>query len=200
MNIFRRHTKDQHTNSLAHHLPNGRAWNWKWKDNSDGRDFLRGLACELVRSEDLLIQFYEQLDPTQTTDLLVEWEKAVGIPDDCFSGDGTLEERRTHVVVKLASLGVQSADDFVQLAKLFGVDITISYFLGGAAFPLQFPVQFGGDTTPYRFTIIVNYPRPLTNRFPLKFPYPFSDGLDNLIECLFRKLKPANCDIIFRAV
>jgi len=39
---------------------------------------------------------------------LDEWERALGIPDDCFDLANTDDERRINILTKLAALGVQT--------------------------------------------------------------------------------------------
>ena len=198
--MFNAHTVEQLTDSLAAHLPTGRAWLWKARQ-SNGRDFLRGIGYELLRDENLLIQFWQQLDPRVTTDFITEWEAALGIPDDCFNPVGqTIEARRLYVTAKLASLGVQTADDFVSLAAIFGVFCTV--LAGGdyGAFALHFPVLVFGTAEDARFTIIVNFDTPVGSNFPWAFAHPFLSGINEFIMCLFEHLKPANCNIISRNV
>ena len=198
--MFKAHTVEQHTDSLAAHLPSGKAWLWKARQ-SNGRDFLRGLGYELLRDENLLIQFWQQLDPRVTTFFITEWEAALGIPDECFNPIGkTIELRRLYVTAKLASLGVQTAQDFVNLAAIFGVTCTVESGTLYGAFPLHFPVLVFGLAEDARFTIIVNFQTPTGAGFPWSFIHYFQDGIDGFIMCLFEHLKPANCNIISRSI
>lgn len=197
--MFKAHTVEQQTDSLAGHLPNGRAWLWKAKQ-SNGRDFLRGLGYELLRDEALIVQFWQELDPRNTTYLIEEWERAVGIPDSCFQATGDIETRRLHVVVKLASLGVQTAQDFVNLAAILGVTCTVEAGSYYGAFPYHFPILVFGTPTDARFTIVVNFTTPVGSGFPWTFAHPFLSGINSLILCLFEHLKPANCNILTRNV
>ena len=48
-----------------------------------------------------------------------------------------------------------------------------------------------------RFTIIVTFVDVNENEFPLTFPVSFGVDLLDILSCLFMKLKPANCNIIF---
>ena len=76
-------------------------------------------------------------DAWTKTELLTRWESAVGIPDSCFPGTGTIDERRAHVLLKLAKMNVQTAEEFVTLGISLG-------FLDIKVFPLQevsFPVD-----------------------------------------------------------
>ncbi|MCK4830290.1 DUF2313 domain-containing protein [bacterium] len=168
--------------------------------DSNFRKLLLGLAGELFTAEGYLKTVSNEYDINTTSLLIDEWEGALGIPDSCFSGGGTLEERRRDILVKLASLGVQTEDDLINLAALFGVTITVSPGIDFAIFPLTFPWLFFSSETEARFTIIVDFSVQEANKFTLTFPFIFGTGEVGILECLFTKLKPANCDIIFRQV
>ena len=64
----------------------------------------------------------EFIPSTEGTSFLENWEQALLIPDGCFPGstEPDREIRRLHVLVKLASLGIQSAADFERLATIMG--------------------------------------------------------------------------------
>jgi len=189
-------TKEEQATSLANYLPGGRAFQQKIIAGSNLRKFLLGLASELFLEEGYLRTYEEETKPDNTVLLLDEWENAVGIPDDCFPGTGTLAERRTHVLVKLASLGVQTEQDFIDLATLFGLTVTITPTIETVIFPYTFPMQFI-PASQARFTITITFAVVVFNAFPLTFPIQFGDPQHAILTCLYKKLKPANVDLIF---
>ncbi len=200
MALFERRDIEQYTNSLADYLPGGCLFASASVSNSNFRKLLRGMAGELFRSNGLLKEYSEQIIPDQTVKFIEEWESSLGIPDDCFSGTGTLTERRRDILVKLASLGVQTAQDFVDLATTFGITVTVGPGINEITFPLTFPVVMFSTLKDARFTIVVRFTVEAANRFPLVFPITFGSGEIAILECLFTKLKPANCNIIFQQV
>ncbi len=200
MALFERRDIEQYTDSLADYLPGGCLFASAHVSNSNFRKLLRGMSGELFRANGLLKEYSEQVIPDQTVKFIEEWESALGIPDDCFSGTGTLAERRRDVLTKLAALGVQTRQDFIDLAVTFGVTITINAGIDEIAFPLTFPVVMFNTVKEARFTIVVRFTVQEANRFPLVFPITFGSGEIAILECLFTKLKPANCDIIFQQV
>lgn len=202
-------TLDEQTNSLASYLPEGRVWASKNIANSVTRGLLAGLSGELLRSTALVEEFRNEILPDNTTLFLDEWERAVGIPDDCFTGQGTLEERRNDVLAKLAGLGVQTAEDLRRLAlRVYGVELTIRNPSRSTTnvFPYTFnptgeadPLGDGGEFVfnlsdrEARFQIIIEYDNlPTAVVFPYTFPLPFLTREVAIIECLFTKLRPAN--------
>jgi len=201
LKLFKRHNSEEQTNSIALYFPSGDAFEAVNINESTSRNFLKGLAVECKKGEDALQSYIEEYGIEESDELLGRWESAIGIPDCCFSGSGTLDERRRDVVVKLASLGVQTANDFVELAKIFGVDVTITAgIINSNVFPFQFPIVFYPNAKAARFTIVVTFNLEVGGRFPYTFPIKFGVVEINILECLFRKLKPANCDIIFQQV
>lgn len=194
------HTKEQHAKSLADYLPGGPLFAAKNMQGANFHNLIRGLACELQNAEAFLKVAQDEFIPDQTVVFIDEWESAVGIPDCCFSGTGDIVIRRRDVLIKLASLGIQTNQDFVDLAALFGIVVTIITGTTSGLFPMVFPIVFYDSPQAARFTIVVTFTVPESNRFPLVFPFTFGDDSILILECLFTKLKPANCDIVFNQV
>lgn len=185
-----RHTIEQHTQALANYLPSGRLFAAKLRANTVLRKLLTGLAGEVLNSEGFVKALQDEFIPDTTVKFIEEWESVLGIPDDCFLATGDTDERRRDILIKLASLGVQTADDFVALAALFGIAVTVS---SGKA--VNEPSA--ASDKEQRFTIVVTFTVDAANTFPLTFPIPFGDEVIAIVECLFIKLKPANCNVLF---
>ncbi len=117
---FIRNQQEQ-AQSLRAYMPSGRLFN-----GDNFKNWMLGLAGELIRATELIETYSQEIIPDNTVLLIDEWESALGIPDDCFPGTGAVAERRLHVLVKLASLGVQTAQDFIDLAALFGITVTVA--------------------------------------------------------------------------
>lgn len=204
MAIFKRRDIEQYTDSLAAYIPGGELFAAKSISGSNLRSMLRGLAWEMYRANGYLREYANDAIPDRTYHLIDEWEEALGIPDECFSGSGTIDERREAVLLKLAALGIQTADDFVNLAQMLGYVVTIESAVGYATFPLTLPFILLGSAKEARFTIVVSYATggdvfpPAT--LPLTLPFILGGADLGILECLFRKLKPANCNLIFRQV
>lgn len=189
-------SKEAHTNSLAAYMPDGQMFAAKSIHSSNFRALLRGFAGELFTAQGYLVSLDQELIPDNTVLFLSEWEKALGIPDDCFKGTGDNNERRRDILVKLASLGVQTNEDFVQLAAVFGVDVTISP-LSEEILP-PYDVPFNPSALPdARFILVVEGDNLVTGFPPYNVPFNLESG-ESILECLFKKLDPANCRVIFR--
>ncbi len=189
-------TPDEQTESLANYFPPGRAFAAKNIPGSVTRLLLEGLAGELVRACGLVDELRTELIPDETTLFIDEWESALGIPDDCFDNQGSDTIRRRNILAKLVSLGVQTAEDFCDLAEFFGLTCTIKGGSTHGVFPFVFPMVLFPNSTEARHTILIDLGG-LVESFTYTFPLTFGSGDIALVKCLFDKLKPANCDILF---
>ena len=195
---FTSHTLEQHTQAQADYMHNGKAWRAKNIQSSKTRALLRGLAASAKRLEATLIDFWNEVFIGTAYDFVPDFERALGIPDHCFDGTGTIEERRTDCQIKLVSLYVVTEQDFIDLALLLGYVITIERPVDTTAFP-PYDVPFiPVDLKTARFTWIVKGVDLVTGYPPYDVPFipGTSTNAEKLI-CLFNKLKPACTTIIY---
>lgn len=189
------------TQSLANYMPGGEYFRAKNIESSNLRALLTSLSYEVGRVEAKLKELEDEEYVPDTYNLIEEWERSLGIPDECFSPEGqTIEMRRKYVIAKYALMNLTTTVDFIALADFFGIRVEILNGLEYSNFfPFTFPMYFFGSIKEAKFTMIVHFldlDRP-SNIFPLKFPVTFSN-VPNLILCLFEKLKPAPVKIIAR--
>lgn len=107
-------------------LPQGRAWPTDEPDSALARAWAAvadGYARHHARTLDLL---HGESDPAAAFELLPEWERTAGLPDDCAPADATLEERRAALVARLAGRGGQTVGYFEALAAALGYDATVT--------------------------------------------------------------------------
>lgn len=190
------HSKSLHATALADYLPDGPLFEAKNIGDSNFRKLLLGFAGELFTAEGYLKTLEEEYNPLNTTLFIEEWERAVGIPDQCFVVADTVDERRTNVLTKLSALGVQTEQDFVDLAALLGITVTVSQ-LSDEILP-PYSVPFTPYSSTYARYVIIVTGIDITSAFP-PYDVPFSlEAGKTLLECLFNKVKPDNCKVIFR--
>lgn len=200
MSLFDNHTREEHAVTLGQYLPDGPLFEAKKIQESNLFKFLFGLADTQRIVEENLTLTFDDFDFRTTEFLISQWESALGIPDSCFTGTGTNEQRRTAITAKFLSFGVQTEQDFIDIAALYGIIITIQNgFDLVDTFPVTFPFEFP-NVKAARFTMIVNFQVEDSLTFPLTFPIPFGDDDIEILKCLFRKLAPANVRVIFNEV
>lgn len=202
MTQFQAHTLEQQTQAFTQYLPNDKVFMAKNFDGSNLRKLFKGLSGEVVRVDQIFQSVWDgtNLLETNDPDYMAAWEAAVGIPNSYFTQTTslTMEQRRNQVLIQLRSLGVLTAQDFIDLAALLGITITITPGSEVTGFPFVFPFILFGSITDARFTMIVNAPTSLDPfAFPMTFPLTFSSDEGNILETLFNILKPANTQIIF---
>lgn len=204
-------TKAQHTDALAANLMSGRLWAAKHRPGSNLRGLLTGLARTYQVMDGFLQEFIQEVIPPTTTAYLDEWEEALGIPDDCFPGGGTVAERQAVINIKLVVLaGVSTEAQFESLAlDHFGLEITarsgISHVtLAQGGYQTDTPFidisDFNSDTEEARLTLVISESYPEAITFPWEFPLLFATDGQNSLRCLIEKLAPANVDVLFQEV
>lgn len=199
--LFEEFSIGEHTDSLVQYLPGGPLFESTNEQSTNLRKFFAGLAFEIKRLEDFANGISVEHNINCTEALINEWESAVGIPDSCFPGTGDLETRRNHVLIKLSSLGVSTAQGFIDLAALFGFKALIPSAATYAIFPLHFPAAFYSSPMQARYTMLVYIDiseAPEVFPFVEFFPIPFYSNITNIIECLFKKLAPSNVRLVFK--
>ncbi len=185
--------------TIANYMPGGKAFALKNVITSNIRKFLLALGVEFVKVDALIALYRKDTVPDATEHFIAEWEKALAIPDACFLANGDDVERRLHIIIKLAHFGVQTQQDFIDLALLFGITIecesgTKAYLYGGSPF-----VDYGTDKVA-KHTIVIRPSEAIGEAFTYTFPITFGTATLAQMECLFQKLKPANCQLIFESV
>ena len=198
MTIFNEITQIQQANILSQYIRDDRLHQAKNKDNSNLRKILLGLASEFVRFRDKANLIYNEYNPKSTTDFITEWETQVGIPDDCFNNTGTLEERGINILLKLAGINTTTTEQFKNIASILGYNISVSTGIDTSVFPLQLPFILI-DQVEAPFTIVITLPASeQADGLPLELPFTLTSETPEILQCLFNKIKPAHCNIIFR--
>ncbi|HFQ7085427.1 TPA: YmfQ family protein [Raoultella planticola ATCC 33531] len=124
MSLF---TTDDYRQALQALIPTGRAW--PRDPDAVQSAVLRSLAASFQRSDSDGQGILSGAFPQTATIMLPEWEKALGLPDDCSIGEvDTIAKRQNAVVSKFISTGGQSKSYFIGIAKALGYNITIKEY------------------------------------------------------------------------
>ncbi len=191
----------EQTKILTGYLPEGKAYLAKSIPDSNLYKFLRACAFSYLSLNGDIEAMFDELDPTTTEDLISEWEREFGIPDDCLDVAATLEERRNNIIAKIKMDGVTTVEDFEALADVFDIPVQVSPGYDFSALPFILGESVLGGSDIY-FTMFVDFPESFdVNRLP------FTLGVDklgsfssNIVQCLFDKLKPADVQAIYRFI
>lgn len=171
--------------SLAAYLPGGPLWEAGTIPGTNLNALLVGLSGAMLDIETFNYVYMTEFIPSsEGTNFLEDWERALAIPDECFPGPQQNDRRirRLHVLLKMASLGVQTAADFTRLATLIGYPGTV----------VKSGIDAGIPEDDGQFTVVINLADEGIG-FVYDFPIPFYSSQQTIVECLFRKLIPVNC-------
>jgi uncharacterized protein YmfQ (DUF2313 family) len=201
--------------AILQYYPGGDAMRAGYDEQSLSNMLARGFARTFMDVDIAIARFRDQIHPDTTVDYLAEWERAVGIPDDCFTNTGTNAQRLLNIHTKLFSLGAQTKDDWEAVALLFGVDVDVNPGLTHSDIvnPLvNSPLIVFPSALIARNTIVVLFDvSELVDPIEL-FTYEFDAAPDpplgfrfgnqeiGTVVCLFEQMKPANCNLMLREV
>lgn len=191
---------DQYQRHLQALMPLGRAWSRE--DDATLSQLLAGFATALARNHNRGVDLINEADPRTTLELLPDWERVCGLPDNCTAAGETVQERRAVVVAKVTARGGQSIAYFSALAERLGYVVTVEErqpFTFGAS-------EFGGgeEMAPaeirFRWRAAVHEPRVTWLEFGVSRFGPAGFGViarAEDLECIIRRLKPGHTEIDF---
>jgi uncharacterized protein YmfQ (DUF2313 family) len=180
-----------------------------WAGSVMGR-LMSCFASELERFEDDVMKLLRESVPGLANELLSDWERMAGLPDECSPLAGTIPQRQQIVHAKITqSKGNSSADEFIAS--------NATYFIGYAeSLGMTVVISEDAQGTPFRTTHkresiiqrVTRMPSPegiegarLSSQGSLHFwtvtviNDPF--GNRNTMECVFNKIKPAQTFVTF---
>ena len=189
-----RATSEDYLAQLQDLLPPGPAW-----DRETGSiltKLLHGLAEELSRVHNRALDLIEESDPRTTLELLADWERTAGLPEECIDPPDTLIERRNALVEKLTRLGGQSPQYYIDVAARLGYTITITEF---SRHTVQSAVNAPLRDTDWQFTWQVNAPSETVQQSTVQSGVnePLADWGNDQLECVITRIKPGHTYVRF---
>jgi uncharacterized protein YmfQ (DUF2313 family) len=162
---------------------------------------LSAFAEVLVGVDASVAGLYDEADPRTTSQLLPDWERVCGLPDPAVAGAAqSLVERRAWLLLRLTSIGGQSAAYFIALAAQLGATITITkYQPWGCGYGMTGRDQLSGDGSLW-FLWQVNMPQQIVYYFQVgasQIGDPLGYVRTGVIEALFARYQPAYGTLIF---
>lgn len=105
-------------------LPLGLAW--PRESQATLTRYLDAASEEFARIDARAGQLIDEADPRTTSELLTDWERVAGLPDNCSNIlQPTLQGRRQDLVSKLTATGGQTIAYFIAISAALGYVITI---------------------------------------------------------------------------
>lgn len=207
---FARRSADDYAEALAALLPTGPAWP---RDRDSTLMRLMSAFADLwervdSRAADLLER---ESDPRSTIELLEDWERAYGLPDDCVAEPLTIADRQKALTAKVTMLGGQSIPFFKAFALALGYEIIIvehAPFMCGVSECGDTRTEEGGwyrweiGPEEMRFFWTVKLARPRLNWFRAGSGQAGVDphlriAIATDLECALQRYKPAHTQLRF---
>lgn len=192
-----RFSTENYTEALQRLMPSGLVWSHK-KDGVQTA-VLRALAQSYQQSDDAAVSLLAGAFPATATIMLSDWEKTLGLPDDCAIGENdSIALRQKAVVARLFSTGGQSAEYFIGVAKALGYDITVTvYRQARAGFSVCGDALNGGE---WPFTWLVTAPETTITYAQAGVSYcgdPLRSWGNRRLECRLSALSPSHTIVKF---
>lgn len=172
--------KDHYKQQLLALLPTGLAWP-RIGDDNNFTALLDAEAEELARVDARAHELIEEAFPNTTIELLPDWERVAALPDVCTGELGTLQQRHNALMGVLTTKRRLSRQFYIDMAARIGFDITITELPNytwqiNAALDVN-AVYFRVDQSTIGDALV--------------------SSLNNLLECVMNKLKPAHTIVTF---
>ncbi|WP_340620304.1 YmfQ family protein [Xenorhabdus siamensis] len=194
---MKQYSEVNYTMALNGLLPTGMAWT-RHPESAISK-VIRALARSYHRSDQDAHLLLEGSFPATATIMLPEWEKSLGLPDDCAIGEiDSISLRQKSVVSKLLRTGGQSRSYFIGLAAELGFHITITEFRQARAGMSACGDALNGGDWPFVWRI--NAPATTINYAVAGGSYcgdPLRSWGNKKLECQFHRISPSHTILQF---
>ncbi len=195
-------TATEYLRLLQSLLPKGRAWNRE--EDSVLTEFLYGEAEEFSRVDGRSDDLLQERDTRKASELLVDHELDLGLPDNCTQLGETIQERRTIAHTQLITLGGQDNGYYIDLAAALGFTIAITEYTPFWCGLGECGDECGDQTNIFYWTVAVSVDTALEIYFlcgssECGDPLVKASVYDGLI-CRLTKLKPAHTEVRFEFI
>lgn len=181
---YSKRTMADYAKMLVGLLPKGKLW--PNDENSVWYKLCYAFGKELLRIDDRMKELLVERDSRTTVELISDFERDLGIPDECSQVGATIAERQAQVHSKLINVGGLHKQDYIDIATGMGITITITEYQ-------PFWVGYHGMGDPIGDQ---------SNIFHWKVTVAgWENG--NLIatmQCIFEKNKPAHTTLLWEIV
>lgn len=155
-------------------------------------------GAALDRAQVLAGYVLEAISPAGAGGLwLADWERVLGLPDECAGGLGqTLAERTAAAVAKIRERGGQSREYFIGVAAALGYAITIEEH---DAYTCETACDQPLHDEDWRYAWTVRAPETTVREYTCESSCadPLASWGNALLECVLNRLKPAHTHLIF---
>lgn len=187
---------------LLRHIPQGIGW-LAWRTvGKTAYKLMEAIGQSFEDATRALCRMATELDPRTTVEMLPEWERALSLPDSCLPEADTVEERRAWIMFRLAKRRWTTAQDWYELAELFGLQITIT-----PGWEVQKPALYGTcyphryDLFPKlgRFRVYIDLIGVEWHGYAYSYPFEYGQTFPNfqIFQCILERVRPASVVILW---
>jgi len=199
--LFKTKTLDETVDFIACHLPDGRAWDKKYDIESNTYKLIKSLSAAFNAIQNEIEHIATEFNINLTNDLLIDWEKSCGLPDECTQSITDLQERRNEVINRFRKVPIVTLAEMQAL-----VDSLLVYIPGTEWFEYEFEMLFegieiadvelipGADFYTFEYEFEMTFQSGYSERFTLVVKAPTGVDITRVL-CVLRKVNPA-CVII----
>lgn len=175
-------------------LPKG--WAWPRDDGTTLAAFWAAVGAEFAKSHLRGCDLLRESIGCSALELLPDFERMLGLPDECSSPADTIAERQSAVCAKLAARGGQSRAYFINVALQLGFVVTITEF---RPFTCVSECDDPLYDEEWRFAWQVNAPEQTVRDMTCVSgcDEPLRDWGNAVLECVITRLKPAHTHVLF---
>lgn len=194
-------SKEDYQNQLPQLLPRGRAWRGKTLLTA-----LKAGAEEFFRIDRRADDLLNEADPRTAFEMLEDWERVTGLPDECAGAGATIDLRRNQVVEVLTRNSNPTVAFYKSVAAFLGYVVDIEeYTQDGAYGPFRAGDRVGKRCYGFKwmFTFTVIAPANTLRVFRAgthNAGERLAEFGDDVLECVINKLKPAHTLALFSYV
>lgn len=197
--IYPKRTEDEHALILGRFLNDGRHLVSKRITTKTLFKFLKGVAKSFKSIEEKANELINGRLLTESTTNLDEWERVVGVPDECYDGLGTIENRQRYTLAKLSADGVSTAEQLEWICSVLGFSVTI--IPGHFFWDNPDPRVSLSTEKESRFTIVfeIDFLQSIASpdTFSYTFPFIFGENPERIMKCFMRKIIDSNVNAQF---
>lgn len=154
-------------------------------------------AIEFEKFEDRVTALRRESIPGLSRELLSEWERDLGLPDQCSPLAPTIDERQRIVHAKYTgNYYGQSRQFFIDYAESLGATITVHEFTGtGSIFRVD--INRVDSTPPYGIDGSRLWSSAAKHRLAITILNIDGDVSEQYIMCRINQIKPAHVEIVW---
>lgn len=171
------------------------------KTNTVVQALNKALAYSILDFKNTLQALVDESNPANANVFIDEWEKMVGIPDDIFAVESTLEKRVRNVLFKMTNGIEPTKAGIKKLATIFGVEVEFESWQDKRRLPIRLPYFLvKQELRPYVIYIkIIDTAQQGGEKttLPRRLPFLLRKRNVSTLEDVIRKIIPATHMVIF---